>query len=69
MKPSDLAGLPTAIARDDGLLNKRVWCTECGKTQVVENGLAHGWPKCCGYTMTIDSPEKYPERHRWRWEE
>ena len=19
--------------------------------------LRHGWPKCCGYTMTIDSPE------------
>lgn len=21
--------------------------------------LAHGWPKCCGYTMTIDTPEKW----------
>jgi len=36
----------------------RVWCTECGHTQRVVNGITNGWPKCCGYTMTIDSPEE-----------
>ena len=39
----------------------RVWCRTCGSTQRV-NGIAAlnggGWPKCCGYTMTIDSPEE-----------
>jgi hypothetical protein len=37
-----------------------VWCTTCGNKQKV-NGkdcLRHGWPKCCGYTMTIDSPNE-----------
>lgn len=42
----------------------RVWCTVCGNTQMVNakaivwfsDGMH--WPKCCGYTMTIDSPEE-----------
>jgi len=38
----------------------RVWCTTCGNSRPVNSAyaLAHGWPKCCGYTMTIDSPEE-----------
>ena len=37
-----------------------VWCTTCGKSQKVLPSicLRDGWPKCCGYTMTIDSPEE-----------
>lgn len=37
-----------------------VWCTSCGRSQRVDSAEAmrHGWPKCCGYTMTIDSPEE-----------
>ena len=37
-----------------------VWCTTCGGSQRVDSGdcLSNGWPKCCGYTMTIDSPEE-----------
>ncbi len=37
-----------------------VWCTTCGRSQSVKgtDGLRHGWPECCGYTMTIDSPEE-----------
>lgn len=30
-------------------------CFACGKTQPIGdigNKIAHGWPKCCGYTMT-----------------
>lgn len=39
-----------------------VWCTVCGRSQRVNGAecLRSGWPKCCGYTMTIDSPA---ERH------
>jgi hypothetical protein len=33
-----------------------VWCKTCGREEKVVNGLQNGWPKCCGYTMTIDSP-------------
>lgn len=38
----------------------QVWCYECGRTQKVNSGYAmrYGWPKCCGYTMSIDSPEE-----------
>jgi hypothetical protein len=37
-----------------------VWCTTCGRSQAVNVSecMKIGWPKCCGYTMTIDSPEE-----------
>lgn len=40
-----------------------VWCTICGRCIKVNSGgcLSKGWPKCCGYTMTIDSPEERGE--------
>lgn len=51
---SGIAGIPQ-IARG------QVWCTMCGRTERV-NGVSAimggGWPKCCGYTMTIDSPDE-----------
>ncbi len=33
---------------------------ECNATrrEASANCLSAGWPKCCGYTMTIDSPEE-----------
>jgi hypothetical protein len=36
----------------------QVWCRSCGSTQKVDSAdcFRHGWPKCCGYTMTIDDP-------------
>jgi Zn finger protein HypA/HybF involved in hydrogenase expression len=50
----ELAALTPALRRG------QVWCRECGGTQKVNTAraLAYGWPKCCGYTMTIDSPEE-----------
>ena len=38
----------------------QVWCRTCGSSKKVDPAycLQHGWPKCCGYTMTIDSPEE-----------
>lgn len=37
-----------------------VWCRACGHTQRVDSGdaLSHGWPKHCGSTMTIESPDE-----------
>lgn len=37
-----------------------VWCTVCGKRLSVnaEFVMKLGWPKCCGKTMTLDSPEE-----------
>lgn len=36
----------------------RVWCLRCGSTfrVNVSRCMGHGWPECCGETMTIDSP-------------
>ncbi len=41
------------------LIEGRVWCRTCGRSRKVDSAkcLAKGWPKCCGYTMTIDPPE------------
>ena len=38
----------------------RVWCRNCGNSQRVDAAacIRSGWPECCGYTMTIDSPEE-----------
>lgn len=40
-----------------------VWCTVCGRSEGVNSAscFKSGWPKCCGYTMTIDSPEERAE--------
>lgn len=37
-----------------------VWCRTCGRSQGVDSAraLSAGWPRCCGYTMTIDSPDE-----------
>jgi hypothetical protein len=37
----------------------QVWCRQCGHTERVDSAecLRSGWPKHCGYTMTIDKPE------------
>ena len=37
-----------------------VWCHECGRQISVDSGecFQRGWPKCCGQTMSIDSPEE-----------
>jgi len=44
----------------DKVMRGQVWCTVCGKSQKSNPiwAMSHGWPKCCGYTMTIDSPEE-----------
>ena len=39
-----------------------VWCRQCGRCESVNAAecLRSGWPKSCGYTMTIDAPEESP---------
>ena len=40
----------------------QVWCLECGATREVDPAhcVAHGWPRCCNRTMSIDSPAPAP---------
>jgi hypothetical protein len=42
----------------------KVWCVSCGSSRDVDAAecLASGWPRCCGATMTIDSPEERATR-------
>ncbi len=42
------------------LARNRTWCRQCGASRSVDSRscLSTGWPKCCGYTMTIDSPDE-----------
>lgn len=49
-----------AISEVPQLARGRVWCTGCGASLKVNVAwcLFHGWPSCCGQTMTIDSPEE-----------
>jgi hypothetical protein len=59
MKIPDLSRIHENIANNSPKLRRgMVWCVKCGRSQQVDaaNCLAQGWPKCCGETMTIDSP-------------
>ena len=55
-----MSDMPEQIADIPQIKRGMVWCRTCGNSQKV-NGIScmsNGWPKCCGYTMTIDSPEE-----------
>lgn len=57
-------GLYEAMASaHEKLARGRVWCRTCGRSQRVDSAqcLAEGWPRCCGYTMTIDAPSARKE--------
>lgn len=54
-----LSGIHRRIADDVPSIKRgQVWCRKCGHTEKVDGAycLAHGWPKHCGETMTIDEP-------------
>jgi Zn finger protein HypA/HybF involved in hydrogenase expression len=49
------------VASSDPKIERgQVWCRRCGNTFKVDPAecLRNGWPRCCGATMTIDSPEE-----------
>ena len=65
MTMKELKELFTDLVNDVPQLKRgKVWCTICGREQEVDSAecLATGWPKCCGYTMTVDSPEERKEK-------
>lgn len=47
------------------LARGKVWCRSCGVEQAVNSAdcLRSGWPKCCGFTMTIDHPDTWEAGH------
>jgi len=61
IKLPDLDAMYRDMADSDPKLKRgQVWCHRCGSTQKVDSAacLRTGWPKCCGETMSIDSPEE-----------
>ena len=53
----NIRNLHSNIANDIwGPGNRLVTCRICGNQKEVNPAccLSDGWPKCCGYTMTID---------------
>lgn len=52
------------MAKIPKLARGLVWCTVCGAQRNVDSkfSLQYGWPKCCGYTMTLDSPQERKPR-------
>lgn len=55
-----MSALHEKIANDIPQIKRgMVWCRTCGHSQRVDGAecLRHGWPKCCGFTMTIDAPD------------
>lgn len=48
-------GMPGAIGESLNNFGGILRCTVCGRSEPMNNAgpyLAHGWPKCHGYTMT-----------------
>ena len=47
------------------LARGQVWCKSCGKSEKVDSGdcIRRGWLKCCGQTMTLDSPQERGGSH------
>lgn len=43
----------------------KVWCRTCRHEQQVDpaEALKSGWPKCCGFTMTVDHPDTWEALH------
>lgn len=54
------------MASHPSLRRGRVWCLRCSNSQQVDSAacLRSGWPRCCGATMTIDSPEERRARRK-----
>lgn len=43
----------------------KVWCHQCGREEAAGvECFRTGWPKCCGQTMSLNSPEERAEQQR-----
>lgn len=54
-----ISGIHQTMADSIGNPDK-VYCKECGREEEIDAATCFrmGWPTCCGYTMTIDSPKE-----------
>jgi hypothetical protein len=52
--------LHETLAESDPKLQRGIiHCRTCGRVEKVDSAhcLAHGWPECCGATMSLGEPE------------
>ena len=58
-----------AVAGSSRFSRGQVWCHTCGNTRKVDSAecLRMGWPTCCGWTMSLDSPDERKEQDPWDW--
>jgi hypothetical protein len=60
MIPAKIRELHEHLAKSHPALERgMVWCERCLGRQLVDSAdaLRHGSPRCCGYTMTLGSPD------------
>lgn len=54
-----IEGFFNEIAEIPQIKRGKVFCHQCGNTKSAgADCFKTGWPKCCGYTMSIDSFEE-----------
>lgn len=60
----DVAGFWRDVAAIPQIARGQVWCRSCGRSERVNGvrSMQSGWPKCCGSTMTINSPDELAAR-------
>lgn len=56
------SGLHDRMAEAAGIVSPAVYCTVCGASKMVDGAqcLRSGWPKCHGFTMTLDKHRAGP---------
>lgn len=57
--PVRLAAFQSDLAEIPQVKRGKVWCHQCGREERAgAERFRTGWPKCCGLTMSLDSPEE-----------
>ena len=55
----NMKGFLADVAEIPRIKRGKVWCHTCGReADAGVECFTNGWPKCCGQTMSIDSPEE-----------
>ena len=57
--PTRISNLHSDLMDIPQVKRGKVFCHECGRVASIQgNPFRTGWEKCCGYTMSLDSPEE-----------
>lgn len=57
--PDRLLAFENALSEIPQIKRGKVFCHQCGNVEAISSAnFRAGWPNCCGYTMSLDSPEE-----------